>query len=69
LGLDLLSRNAEKAAEFIANGEVVMPQMNIPATLIEKPLYCRYDGNLFCLIVLPVLGIFIFFLKFEKKAV
>jgi len=67
VGLNLISRNAEKAAEFIANGEVVMPQISLPSTLIEKPLYCKYDGNLFCLIVLPVLGIFIFFLEVRKK--
>ncbi len=51
VGLNLISRNAEKAAEFIANGEVVMPQISLPATLI----------------VFPVLGVFMFFLEVRKK--
>jgi len=51
----LITRNAEKAAEYIANGEVEMPQISKPFSSIEKPLYCKDNGNFNNLIVDHVL--------------
>ncbi len=66
-GLDLISRNAEKAAEFIANGEVVIPQISKPSTTIEKPLYCKDNGNFFIKIVDHVLVNNFFSLSSKKR--